>query len=87
MPYIPKVKRQLYERELNNLSRRINQTDQKGDLTYLVYVLGINFFKGKKSYTNISNAIGALYDAAEEIRRRYLNKYEDRKRRENGDID
>jgi hypothetical protein len=59
----------------------------KGDLTYLLYVLAKRYIQLKgKSYTHISSAISSLIDAAEELRRRELNPYEDEKIKENGDI-
>ncbi len=75
----------MYEPEVSKLRHKLNKKE-KGDLTYLVYVLGIESFKERESYTNISNAISCLNDAAEEIRRRFLNKYENKKIKENGDI-
>jgi len=58
----------------------------KGDLTYLVFVLARTYFEIKGvSYTNMSDAISALNDAGEEIRRRFLAPYEDKKIEENGD--
>jgi len=59
----------------------------KGELTYVVYALALSYFKGIESYTNISTAISSLQDAAEELRRRHLNPYEDEKIRTNGDVE
>ena len=88
MPYINKEKREIYEPELSKLREKIKSNETlKGNLTYLVYCLGLEFFKDKKSYTNISMAVSCLQDAAEEIRRRHLNPYEDKKIQENGDVD
>jgi len=88
MPYIDKKKREIYEPELSRLRGKIKSSEtSKGDLTYLVYCLGLEFFKDKKSYTGISTSISCLQDAAEEIRRRHLNPYEDKKIQENGDIE
>jgi hypothetical protein len=86
MPYIPQARRREFEPETTRLCGKLDSVEHKGDLTYLVYVLAIHSFKGRPSYTSISNAISSLNDAAEEIRRRYLNSYEDKKRKENGDI-
>jgi hypothetical protein len=88
MPYTEKKDREKYEPCLNLLRGKMRSIENsKGDLTYLVYSLGIEYFKGKESYTNISNAVGSLQDAAEEIRRRHLNPYEDEKIKENGDVE
>ena len=87
MPYIKPEDRRKYEPQMQRLRDSIQSGIPKGELTYLVYALGLEFFKKKGvSYTNISTAIGALNDAAEELRRRHLNSYEDRKIVENGDV-
>ena len=91
MPYIKQKDRRKFEPQLGKLRECVKNnlwdvTMSKGDLTYLVYALGLEFFKNKKSYTNISTAISCLNDAAEELRRRYLNPYEDKKIEENGDV-
>jgi len=38
------------------------------------------------SYNNYKNFLGELNECAEEIRRRLLSKYEDKKIEENGDV-
>ncbi|MBI2045477.1 hypothetical protein HYT23_05440 [Candidatus Pacearchaeota archaeon] len=86
MPYIPVEEKMKYEPMLFRLRALINEKTPKGDLTYLVYALGLGFFKGRESYTRISAAISCLQDAAEELRRRYLNPYEDERIKENGDV-
>lgn len=93
------------------------QLQEKGELTYCVYKLAMEYMKkqgitfeielitddtpcsniyprkvqqflkiDKGSYTEISNAISTLDDAAHELRRRFLNDYEDLKIFENGDV-
>ena len=86
MPYIPEADKKKYEPALHHLRGLITEETPKGDLTYLVYALGLEFFKGRESYTRISTAISSLQDAAEELRRRHLNPYEDLKIKENGDV-
>ena len=86
MPYITRDDKDKYEPYLSRLRSLINEKTKKGELTYLVYTLGLEFFKDRKSYTNISTAISSLQDAAEELRRRHLNPYEDKKIEENGDV-
>ena len=88
MPYTKKEDREKYEPALGELRELIqHQNTSKGDLTYIVYSLGLEYSQGKESYTNISSAISSLIDAAEELRRRHLNPYEDKKRKENGDVE
>ena len=87
MPYVPEDQRKRFEPETSKLKRKLELICRpKGTLTYLVYSLGVSYFKGRESYTSISDSISALNDAAEEIRRRYLNPYEDKKRGINGDV-
>jgi len=88
MPYIKKEERDKYEPTLSELKSLIESATPKGNLTYLLYAISLDFIKkGGKSYTNISTAISCLNDAAEEMRRKHLNPYEDKKILENGDIE
>lgn len=86
MPYIPEEEKTKYEPALSHLRALITDKTPKGNLTYLVYAIGLEYFKGRESYTRISTAISSLQDAAEELRRRHLNPYEDEKIKENGDV-
>ena len=87
MPYVPEDQRKRFEPDLSKLKRKLELIYRpKGTLTYLVYSLGVSYFKGRESYTAMSDSISALNDAAEEIRRRYLNPYEDEAIKRNGDV-
>ena len=82
-----KNKRKDFEPEMKGLKRKLELIYRpKGSLTYLAYSLGISYFKGRESYTAMSDAISALDDAAEEIRRRHLVPYERKKIVDNGDV-
>jgi len=84
MPYIPPKDREPFTESLAGCVPYMNR---KGDLTYCVYFLALEMARSRgMNYTNISTAISCLEDAAEELRRRYLNPYEDLKIQENGDI-
>ncbi len=86
-PYIKREDREKFRKGLEDLKEIMEAGHPpKGELTYLAYSLGISYFKDRDSYTTISDAISALTDAAEEIRRRYLNNYENFKIKENGDV-
>jgi len=92
MPYTKKKDRERYEPALKDLREKLaeeigEERATKGDLTYILYALGIEYFTGRKSYTTMSDAISCLIDAAEEIRRTHLNPYEDLRREENGDVE
>ena len=66
----------------------------KGELTFLINSLQMQFceqhFKEvgahKVDYQLLSDAVSAANDAISEFRRRVMDKYEDHKIRENGDI-
>lgn len=87
MPYIPLDKRITFEPELSKLTKKLKDAvlTSKGDLTYVVYYLALKSIT-THSYTALSNSISCLNDAAEEIRRLHLNRYEDKKIIENGGI-
>ena len=82
MPYID-------EKERKELANRDNQfPTTKGQINYLVTRIALQYIDNKGlGYTNISTAIGALIDSAEEIRRRLLNGYEDEAIHRNGDLE
>ena len=89
MPYIKQEDRDKYEPMLKTLKFNMKPDIKKGELTYLVYALGLEYISktGGDSYTSISTAISCLNDAAEELRRQHLNPYEDEKIKENGDVE
>jgi len=93
MPYIKQNRREHYDVELIQLGNRMEDVSEgpdnlpKGDLTYILYYIAQEYIEqSRPSYTSISTAISCLTDAAEELRRRHLNPYEDKKREENGDV-
>lgn len=58
---------------------------KKGALNYVVTKLALGVF-GRGGYTELSDAIAALQDAADEIKRRKLGPYEDQAIKKNGDL-
>ena len=85
MPYIAPEDREQYELALEELT--FEAECKKGELTYVLYAAALEYIEAKGvSYTTVSDAISCLTDAAEEIRRRILNPYEDKKIEENGDV-
>ena len=84
MPYIPKNRRPYFTDELDVC---IDGIEKKGDLTFCVYYLALKMAQSRvMNYTNISSAISCLKDAADELRRRHLDPYEDGAIEKNGDI-
>ena len=57
----------------------------KGALNYVVTRIALGVY-GEGGYTELSDAIAALQDAADEIKRRKLGPYEDQAIRKNGDL-
>ena len=75
----------------SNIAREIDQgayPTNKGELNYGITRKMIDFlcFKDKVSYHDISDAIAAARDAADEMKRRLLDPYENKKIIENGDV-
>lgn len=91
MPYIPKDRRVIYDDVLNDARSLLSSPMAgKGELTYLLYTIAKRWpfrFNAPPRYTSISNAVSALEDAAHELRRRFLDPYEDKQRKKNGDIE
>jgi len=84
MPYIKRDRRKCLEVYLEVLTQNV---ENKGELTYCVYKLGVEYLKNHSlNYQNISDICASMRDAEYEIRRRILNPYEDKKIKENGDI-
>lgn len=85
MPYITQDGRTITKAEaIACLTEEINS---KGDLNYVVCeLIGRLILKTKVGYTEISNWIDTLPDAEYELRRRLLDKYENKKIIENGDV-
>jgi hypothetical protein len=80
MPYIGKKEKALIDAG--------SPPTTKGELNYKLTLEAIAYLmrQEKVGYGTISETIAALTDAAEEMRRRLLNPYEDIKIAENGDV-
>jgi len=84
MPYIKQDRREVFK---NELERLVKQIENKGELTYCIYKLGVDYLKYRKMcYQNISDVCASMKDSEHEVRRRILDNYEDKKIKENGDI-
>ena len=84
MPYIKDKDKQEMNDAIEDLQVWINS---KGDLNYAICELvGKIILDTGISYTNISEWIDGVHGAEEELRRRLLDKYEDFKIFENGDV-
>ena len=83
MPYITQNLRPSMNTVVDQMVRAGVQVD--GDLNYILFKYCKNHVK--PSYNNYKNFMGELNEAAEEIRRRLLAPYEDKKIIENGDVE
>ena len=80
MPYIDKQQRDLID--LNSLS-----PETSGQLNYKIHLILEEYVKSKGiNYQTYNDMIGALEAAKLELYRRSISAYEDRKIKENGDI-
>ena len=77
MPYIPQQRRS----ELQDGQEPMNA----GELNYLITKI-VNQYCKDKSYQLFNDAIGALEGAKLELYRRVVGPYEDKKKKENGDV-
>jgi len=82
MPYVKQERRSDLNKVVVSMSEASVKAD--GDLNYILY----RFCKYHvtPSYNSYKNFLGELKEAAEEIRRRLLAPYEDKKIEENGDV-
>lgn len=84
MPYIKDEDKEAFSEAINKIAPLIRN---KGDLNYVICELvGTVIFRDGISYTQMSEKIDAVHDAETELRRRLLDRYEDLKIIENGDV-
>lgn len=85
MPYIKDKDKHEMRHYIADVQKFI---ESKGDLNYAICELvgRVILSKDKISYTEMSECIDAVHDAEIELRRRLLDKYEDLKIVENGDV-
>lgn len=85
MPYIKHDRRKYIDLGINDAFEFIKD---KGDLTYAIYKLCVNYMKSKPiNYTNLSTTMSCLEDAKLEWYRRKVASYENQKILENGDVE
>ena len=85
MPYITKKR---LDALLGNSTSDFNyKMTSKGELNFMITQLLIEYINDRKlSYTTISEASAAARDAANELDRRILSKYEDTMLQKHGDV-
>jgi len=87
MPYI---KDRMERWKLNTLVQHffLNKEPLTGRLNYLIFKIAKEYIRiNGESYQNYQTIIGELECAKAEIYRRMISKYEDKKIKENGDVE
>lgn len=84
MPYITPDRREVFDKNLNELARDVQN---EGELNYCIYKLSrLIIDRIGQSYSNLSMCSSAMEHAKLEWYRKILAPYEDEKIQENGDI-
>ncbi len=84
MPYITPDRREVFDKNLKELAREVQN---EGELNYCIYKLSrLIIDRIGPSYLNLSMCSSAMEHAKLEWYRKVLAPYEDEKIRENGDI-
>lgn len=88
MPYIDRDRRAIITPDDTGMVVNGRNIMTVGELNYAITKLMVEFINnnGGESYTNFAMARIACQDAAEEIYRRLVGKYEDKKAEQNGDV-
>lgn len=84
MPYISQVAREHIDPHVAPLSENIHTA---GDLNYAITRLALRFLAERElNYSDISEVIGTLHLAADEMVRRLIGEYENHKIEQHGDV-
>ena len=88
MPYIKKEDRKLYDGRLDDLCFALEEQGYiDGHVTYVLFKIMARWFFNSPAYKTIASIRGCLTGTLSELDRRYFFPYEDKKIRENGDVD
>lgn len=80
MPYIKPEKRS----EINIMIKR--KPRDAGELCYVMYKIALEYLGKDYNFARFGEVAWALDRARRELEERYLQPYEEKKRRENGDV-
>jgi hypothetical protein len=87
MPYIKKDARVPYDPHIEALLSLLKSNQAPaGDINYIVSRIVKGLFEANRSYTEANKLMGVLECVKQELYRRAISPYEDRKIQENGDI-
>jgi hypothetical protein len=88
MPYITQDDRQEYNGATDELGLILDEHGYKpGHVTYVLFMILARWFKNDPCYNTIASIRGCLAGLLSELDRRYFFPYEDKKIKENGDVD
>jgi hypothetical protein len=88
MPYITQDDRQQYDADLDAIDEGLDEYGYiSGHVTYVLYKIMARWFKKQPSYSTICKIRGCLIGTLAEFDRRIAAPYEDKKIKENGDVD
>jgi hypothetical protein len=93
VPYIKRELRAQFDGEINALANRIKRASElegydgafAGFLDYCIFTLGAKVMPARR-YWAMCMIVGVFRNAADEFLRRVVDKYEDEKLIENGDV-
>ncbi len=84
MPYIKKERRIRFDPLIAPIAEEL---DTEGELNYVITMLVLHYISKKGiSYGTYNAAVGVLECAKQELYRRWVATYEDKKIKENGDV-
>lgn len=89
MPYINTTQRAFLDHYINELVIQIkaeNLNDRAGCLNYCIFKTVKGLLRGEMCYNSANSLIGAIECCKQEIYRRILSPYEDKKIEQNGDV-
>ena len=88
MPYIKQKDRKQYKHSLDNLCATLEQRGYiDGHVTYVLFMILARWWFHSPAYKSIASIRGCLVGTLSELDRKYFHPYEDKKIRENGDVD
>jgi hypothetical protein len=88
MPYITQEDREEYDGALDELGLVLDEHEYiAGHVTYVIYRMLARWFKKYPCYNTIAHIRGCLAGILSELDRRYFFPYEDKKIKENGDVE
>jgi len=88
MPYIKQHLRNQYDPYINDIAYALERNEWNvGDVTYVIYMIIVNWFLSNKRYSTIASIRGMLDGCRSEFDRQFAFPYEDEKIKENGDVE